>query len=121
MAQATEAVFRLLRHRLYLQREDTQLIHHPRHAVGDHTKIFRTDKHACGLCQSRQFLHGLLIPELVVAVIEVVVVETVEISLLLFRQPLVCRLVLHGYTRMPAVIAFMVNKEQVVQMSIDAI
>ena len=46
--------------------------------------------------------------------IEVVVVETVEAVLLTIVQLVVAFLILYGDTRMPAVVAFVVYKEQVV-------
>ena len=114
MRQLAETCCRILGHRLDLQREDAQLVHHPGHAVGHHTQVFCTDEHTGGLRQLGQFLHRLRVPELVVAMIEVVIVETVEAVLLTIIQLVVAFLVLYGDTRMPAVIALMVNKEQVI-------
>ena len=74
----TESYLVVLRHRLNLQAEDAQLVHHPWHTVGHHTEVFGTNEHSCCLCQSRQFLHCLIVPELVVATIEIVVVQSVE-------------------------------------------
>ena len=65
-------------HALQLEAEYFQLVHHPRHTVGHHAEVFSTYQHACRLHQLRQFLHCLTIPELVVAMIVVVVVEAVE-------------------------------------------
>src|SRR5574344_216438 len=78
-----------LRHRLYLKTEDAQLVHHPWHAVGHHTKVFGTYEHTCGLSELRHLLHSLLIPELVVAAIEIIVVEAVEVILVVVPQLLV--------------------------------
>ena len=49
---------------------------------------------------------------MVVAAVEVVVVETVEVELLLLGQCLVHILVLHGDARVPTVVALMVDEEQ---------
>ena len=109
--QMAEAYGVILRHRLDLQREDAQLVHHPGHTVGYHTQVFRTAEHAGSLCQTRQLLHGLLVPELIVTTVEVVVVQAVEVILLAIVQSLVWLLILHGNTWMPTVTTLVVNKE----------
>ena len=114
MRQLAKTCCRVLGHRLNLQRKNTQFVHHPGHAVGHHTQVFCTNEHTGGLRQLGQFLHRLRVPELVVAMIEVVIVETVEAVLLTIVQLVVAFLVLYGDTRMPAVIALVVYKEQVV-------
>ena len=113
MRQFAETCRRILGHRLDLQGEDTQFVHHPGHTVGHHAEVFSTDEHSGGLCQLRQFLHRLRVPELVVAMIEVVVVETVEAILLTVVELVVAFLILYGDTRMPAVVALMVYEEQI--------
>ena len=114
MRQLAKTCRRILGHGLDLQRENAQFVHHPGHAVGHHTQVFCTNEHTGGLRQLGQFLHRLRVPELVVAMIEVVIVETVEAVLLTIVQLVVAFLVLYGDTRMPAVIALVVYKEQVV-------
>ena len=110
----TEAHATVLRHRLDFQTQNPQFVHHPGHAVRHHTQVFGTNKHTGGLCQLRQFLHRLGIPELVVSTIEVVIVESIEVGLLPVIELLIRLLILHGNTWMPSVIALVVNKEQAV-------
>ena len=110
--EVSEARGRILRHRLDLEREDAQLVHHPGHAVGHHTEILGTDEHAGGLCELGQLLHRLSIPELVVATVEVVVVELVEVILLILAELGVCLLILDSDTWMPAIAALVVDEEQ---------
>ena len=57
---------------------------------------------------------------MVVATVEVIVVQTIEVILLVFPQLLVSLLVLDGNTRMPSVVALVVHKEQLV-VAMDAI
>ena len=83
---AAEAHPRLLRHRLQLEAEDSQFVHHPLHAGRHHAEIFGTAEHTGGTHQFRQLLHGFLIPELVVAVVEILVIEGVEGALLVLRE-----------------------------------
>src|SRR5574344_1566446 len=108
----TEAHCIVLRHRLYLKTQDAQLVHHPWHAVGHHTEVFGTYEHTCCLCELRHLFHCLLIPELVVATIEIVVVEAVEIILVVVPELLVDEVELHSDTRMELVGIFVVAQEQ---------
>ena len=95
MREFAETCRRILWHRLNLQREDAQFVHHPGHAVGHHAEIFGADEHTGGLCQFGQFLHSLRVPELVVTTVEVVVVETVEDELVVVPQCLIDEVVLY--------------------------
>jgi hypothetical protein len=76
-------------HVVEFQTQNLQFIHHPWHTIRHHTKVFCTNQHAGSLNQLRQLLHRLLIPELVVAAIEVVIVKTVECSLVIIIERLV--------------------------------
>ena len=82
MAETNES---LLGHRLYLKRQYLQLIHHPGYTGRNHTEVLGTDQHACGLHEARQLTHSLMIPEVIVAMIEVVLMNTVEGSLVAVR------------------------------------
>ena len=120
LRQMSEPHLWVLGHGLDLERENPQLVHHPRHAVRHHAEILGTYQHPRGLSQTRQLLHGLRIPVVVIAAVEVVVVQAVEAVLLVLGQFLVGILVLHGNARMPAVGAFVVDEEQVV-VTLDAV
>ena len=118
----TEANLRVFRHGLDLEREDAQLIHDPGHAVGHHAEVLGTDKHAGGLCQAWQFLHGLLIPVLVVATVEIVVVEAVEGILVLIPESLIDKVVLHADTWVELVgVLTVVHEEHVADESIESV
>ena len=69
---------RILRHTLQFEAQYLEIVHHPWHTIGHHTKVFSTHKHARCLHKLRQFLHGLTIPELVIATIIVVIIYAVE-------------------------------------------
>ena len=92
----SELLAGVLRHALYLEREDAQLVHYPRHAGRNHAEVFAADEHAGGLRQLREFLHGLLSPEIVVAVVVVLVVQAVEGGFLPVVQRAVDVVVLHA-------------------------
>ena len=77
---------RVFRHALDLEREDLELMHHGRHAVGYHAEVLGAAEHARGVDERRQLPHRLAIPEVVVAVIVEVVVETVEAPFLVVAQ-----------------------------------
>ena len=71
-----------------------------RHAIGNHTQVLTAYQHSGGLCQLRQLVHSLLAPELVVAVVVVVVVQAVEGRFLPIIQGAVHIVVLHADTGM---------------------
>ena len=114
MRQSSETIFRIFRHGLNLKTKDAQLVHHPGNTVGYHSQVFCTNQHSGGLRQPRQFLHGLLIPELVVTTIEIVVIQLIESILLSLVQLVVALLELYGDTWMPSIITFMIHQEQVI-------
>ncbi len=76
--QVSEAHAAGLGHALQLEGENLQIVHHPWDAVGHHAEVFGADEHAGGLHEGWQLLHGLAVPVLVHAAVEVVVVEAVE-------------------------------------------
>ena len=67
-----------LGHTLYLERENAQLIHNGRYTSGNHTEVFATDEHIGTVYQGRKFLHRLAIPEVIVAMIVEVVMQSIE-------------------------------------------
>ena len=66
-----------LRHTLYLERKDPEIRHYLRHSSRNHSEILTASKHSCRVEKCRKFLHGLFLPELVVATIEEVIVKAV--------------------------------------------
>ena len=119
MAEAHRRVFR---HRLKLKAQDAQLVHYPSHAVGHHTQILGTYEHTCGIDQARQLLHSLEIPELVVAAIEVVVIQTVEYSLVAVVQAFVDEVELNGNSRVEQVgVLVVAHEEHVADKGIEAV
>ena len=88
-AQMSELNRWILWHALEFQTQYLQLVHYPRHTVWHHTEVFGTNQHAGSLNQFRQLFHRLLIPELVVAAIEIVVVKAVERCLVIIIERLV--------------------------------
>jgi hypothetical protein len=68
----------LLRHRLHLEGEYPEVVHDGRHARRYHAKVFGADEHLSGFYQLRQFLHCLTLPEVIVALIEIIIIETIE-------------------------------------------
>ena len=112
LAQVTEPHVGVFGHALYLQAEYLEVFQHPWNAVGHHAQVFRAYQHACGLHQSRQLAHGLPIPELVVAAIEIVIVKAVEGLFVAVVQALVDEIVLRGDARMEKVGVFPVAQEE---------
>ena len=108
----TEAHLAVLRHRLNLQAKDAQLVHHPWHTVGHHAEVLGTYQHPRSLCEQRQLLHRLAIPEVVVAAVEVVVVETVEGKLVAVVERLIDIVELHPDARMKLTAVVMVAHEE---------
>ena len=74
----SECLFDRLRHALDLERKDSEIIHHLRHCSRDHSEVLTAGKHSCRIEKSRELLHRLILPELVVSTVEEVIVETVE-------------------------------------------
>ena len=109
-----ELLCRVFGHTLYFQREDAQVIHHPCHAIGNHTQIFTAYQHPGRLRQLRQFVHGLLTPEFVVAVIVVLIVQAVESCLFPIVQRTVDVVVLHTDARVILVRVVAVGHKQYV-------
>ena len=72
--QYSKAHTAVLGHRNKFQRQYLQLVQYPWHTVGNHAKVLGTHKHVGSIYKQRQFLHRLLVPELVVAAVEVVIV-----------------------------------------------
>ena len=78
MRQVAEANTSVFRHRLKFEGKDAQLIHHPLNTIGHHAQVFSADEHTGSLHKTRQFLHGLPIPEMIVPTIEIIIIEAVE-------------------------------------------
>ena len=72
-------MLRILGHTLDFQRKNLQFVHHPGHTVGNHAKVFATWEHGLGFKEFGKLFHGGLVPEFVVALIVVMVVETHEV------------------------------------------
>ena len=77
-AAGSEGLLRILGHALDLQRKDPLGSHHFRDAGGDHAQVFAAGEHAGGAEQLGQLAQGLLLPVMVVAAVEEVVVHPVE-------------------------------------------
>ena len=112
LREMAELHLRVFRHRLEFEREDAQFVHHPRHTVGHHTQVLGTYEHTGGLGEFGQFLHGLAVPELVVATVIVVVVEFVEDELITVVETLVDEVELNGNARMELVRILAVAQEE---------
>ena len=93
--QTSETHAERLGHRLYLEREHAQTVHHGTHTFGHHTQVFGAHQHLCGLQERRQLFHGLRSPEVIMPVVEVLLVQPVEGLPLLRGQLLVVGIVLH--------------------------
>ena len=68
----------ILGHTLYLEGQDTQLVHHGGDAGGNHAQVFGAAQHLRSLYQRGQLPHCLAVPEVGVAAVEEVVVQAVE-------------------------------------------
>ena len=84
-----ECLLYRLWHTLDLEREDSEVRHHLRHCCRDHSEVLTACEHSCRIKECRKLLHGLVLPELIVATIEEVVIETVEGRTAICVQPLV--------------------------------
>src|SRR5574344_3063199 len=112
----------IFRHRLYLQAQDAQFVHHRWHTVGHHAQVFATNHHTGGLRKKRQFFHRLVIPELVMAAIEIVVIQSVEVILLAVIERLEHKIELHTDARMIGVGTFAVaNKEHIADERVQTV
>ena len=79
---------RVFRHPLYLQAKYAQLLHYFRNGMWYHSKVLATDQHISGIFQSRQFLHGFMLPEFILPSIKIIDVKVVELVLCTFIQVL---------------------------------
>ena len=112
----------VLWHALEFQTQYLQFVHYPWHTIRYHTQVFGTNQHAGSLNQLRQLLHRLAIPELVVAAIEVVVVKTIERSLVNIIERLVDEVELCRDTWVEELRVLVVaNEEHVADQGIQAI
>ncbi len=71
----------VLGHALYLEHEYFERAHDRRHTCRYHAEVFGTHEHVGGVDERRHLPHGFAIPEVVVAAIVEVVVETIETPL----------------------------------------
>ena len=78
MRRNGEGLVRILRHTLDLEGEYPLRVHHLRHASRDHAEILAAGKHSGRAKQLRQLAHRLMLPELIVAAIEEVIIQFVE-------------------------------------------
>ena len=81
-----EGSARVLGHTLYLKFKNLKIVHHGRHAGGNHAKVLGAYKHVGSVDERRQFPHSLSIPEVIVATIEEVVIHPVEAPALVVIQ-----------------------------------
>ena len=113
---------RILRHRLQFETQNAQLLHNPLHAVGHHAQVFCAYQHTGSLHQNRQLLHRLAIPEIVVAAIIVVVIESVERSLVAVPQRLVHEVELRRDARVEEVgVLAVAYEEHVVNQRVESV
>ena len=66
-----------------------ELVDNPSHTFWHHTEVFCAYEHLCRLYKSWEFLHSLLIPELIVPSIEIIVIQTVEVVFVVLPKRLV--------------------------------
>ena len=81
-----ECCRRVFRHALDFQGENFQLVHDRRNACWNHAEVFGAYKHVGGIDQRGQFPHGFAVPEVVVAAVEKVVVQSVEAPTLIVGE-----------------------------------
>ena len=115
-------VVRILWHSLNFEAEDAEVVHRPRHTVGHHSQILAAYQHTRCLCQHRKFLHRLAIPELIVAAVEIVVIQSVEGIFLVPYKRLVHKVELCRDARMIQILILMVaNKQHVANQRIESV
>ncbi len=91
-------MLRVLWHALDFQTQNLQLFHYPRHTIRYHAQVFTANQHGSTLGQHRQLLHGFVIPELVVALVVIMVVQAVECVFFIVTQAFKDEIVLNGDT-----------------------
>ena len=69
-------------HRLNLQCEDAQPFQHGLHTLWYHAQILGANEHVSGLHQYRKHLHGMFLPQMIVPLMVVVLVDAAECLLL---------------------------------------
>ena len=104
----------ILGHGDEFEREYLQLVHDPGYAVGNHAEVFGADEHFGGIAEHGKFLHGFFVPELVVAAIEVVIVQTVEVVFVVLPKGLVDGGLLHGYAWVVEIGVLVIAEEEYV-------
>jgi hypothetical protein len=103
----------LLRHGLHLEGEYPEVVHDGRHARWNHAEVFGADEHLSGFYQLRQFLHCLTLPEVIVALIEIIIIETIEdATLIVAQQGLIDEGILRRDARMIKLWILMVTNEE---------
>ena len=96
----TKTHVRIFWHTLKLKAKDAQLVDYPWHTVGHHTQIFCANQHSCSIDKLRKLSHCLAIPEMVIASVEVIVVELIEDLLVAIVETLIDKVELNRYARM---------------------
>ena len=69
---------RLLGHTLDFEAEDIELAHHVGYAGGNHTEVFAAYEHRGRVGESGEFYLRLILPQIVVAVVEIIVVQVAD-------------------------------------------
>ena len=76
-------IARMLRHRLNLQSQDTELVEYGLHTIGEHPQVLSTTEHLCLGEDLRQTTDGMMSPEEVMTLVEEIVVKA-HVGILLF-------------------------------------
>ena len=110
-----------LRHALDLEREDPEVGHHLRHCSRDHSEVLTACEHSCRIKKCRKLLHCLILPELVVATVEEVVIHAVECCLAICVKPLVALSCLSTDLRMVVTCLARILHEEVEVGNVEAL
>src|SRR5688572_28266251 len=108
-----EFFLRVLGHALNLQAQYTQLIHHFRHAMRHHAKVFTTYEHIGRCFKLWQLMHRFLLPEIILAAIEIVDIKMTQSFLYMRYQVAECRCLFHRNPEMemlPLRVSFLEEK-----------
>ena len=102
----------LLRHRLNLESQNLELFHDVGHTIRYHTQILAADNHAARSQKFWEFHHRLVVPQSVVAVIEIFIVDSVVHGFLAVGQCIVSLVSFFCYAWMQLAFVILVLYEQ---------
>jgi len=113
ICRMSESLLDRLRHTLDLERKNPEIVHHLRHRSRNHSEILAACKHSCRIKQGRKLLHGLVLPEFIVATVEEIIIKTVKGSTAICIQNIISLGLLCADLRMIMTFLTRILKEEI--------